>query len=269
MPQCSVAELASTPKATLLILHGLAEHAGRYRTIARTFASRGISTFAFDQHGHGGRCPKTHVDRFDRFVDEAAAALAQIDAEHSNLPRFVWGHSMGSMVAVLLAARAGEQLAGLVITSNSLDVFTHRRLHPLRAPFRSLARIAPRTPIPLTLDPAQISHDDAVQRAYTRDPLISRTASLQLLIEFALVCKRAEVEAPSIRVPMLIAHGAADTIAPVSGAQRLHAALGASDKTLQIIPELRHELQNEREPERTRFLDSLAEWVLARASAHA
>ena len=63
--------LAAQPRAALLIVHGLAEYAGRYRDLAATLASRGISCFAYDQRGHGARPgTRTHVDRFDDFVDD-------------------------------------------------------------------------------------------------------------------------------------------------------------------------------------------------------
>ena len=73
--------LAAQPRASLLIVHGLAEYAGRYRHLAANLASRGISCFAYDQRGHGARPgTRTHVDRFDDFVDDLnleAASLAR------------------------------------------------------------------------------------------------------------------------------------------------------------------------------------------------
>lgn len=265
MPPCSLIELAAAPQASLLILHGLAEYAERYRHVARAFAARRISTFGIDQCGHGSRTPRTHIDRFDQFVHDALTTCRQVRTEQPALPLFVWGHSMGSMVALQLAARHGDALDGLILTSPSLDVFTHRRLHPLNPVFRALARIAPRIRIPLTLDASQISSDEVVQRAYANDPLIPKTASLQLLIEFSLACEHAEGTANRVRVPTLILHGAEDRIAPSSGSQRLYEQLELVDKELRVLPELRHELHNEREPERTEVLESIAAWVLQRA----
>ena len=184
------------------------------------------------------------------------------------LPLFVWGHSMGSMVALQLAAQHGSLLDGLILTSTSLDVFTHRRLHPLHPVFRTLARVAPRLRIPLSLDATQISSDKAVQLAYASDPLIAKTASLQLLIEFALACEHAEGAANRVRVPTLILHGAEDRIAPSSGSQRLYEQMAIVDKELRSLPELRHELHNEREPERTELLEWIVAWVLKRVSGY-
>lgn len=264
MPQCSLTELASHPKAALLILHGLAEYAQRYRRVAQTFASRGISTFAFDQRGHGGNKPKTHVDRFDLFVDDALSVAQQIRAEHPSMPLFVWGHSMGSIVALQLAARHGESLDGLILTSSSPDVFKSRPSHVLLPLLRALARVAPRMRVSLALDTSQLSHDEAVQRAYANDPLIPKSGSLRLLTEFAFACERADDDAAHVRVPTLVLHGECDGIAPASGSQRLYDRLGSADKDLTVLPELRHELQNEREPDRANILQSISQWMLAR-----
>jgi lysophospholipase len=260
-----IQSLAAEPKAALVIVHGLAEYAGRYQLIAREFAAHGISTFAFDQIGHGADAdPRTHVDHFDLFVDDASDACRGFAERTKNLPLFVWGHSMGAIVALQLAARQHPELAGLIVSSNSLEIF-RRGLNPLSAFFRFASRIAPRVRIPLGLDAAKISHDEAVQRAYANDPLIPQTASLRLIVEFAQACEEARADAPRIRVPVLIVHGEQDAIAPPQGSRALFEVIGSEDKALEIFPGARHEVHNERAVQRARFVDLLSSWILARA----
>ena len=91
--------LAAQPRAALLIVHGLAEYAGRYRELGTTLAGRGISCFAYDQRGHGTRPgTRTHVERFDDFVDDLNIEATSLQRRSPELPLFVWGHSMGSIV---------------------------------------------------------------------------------------------------------------------------------------------------------------------------
>jgi alpha-beta hydrolase superfamily lysophospholipase len=258
--------VAAEPRASLLVIHGLAEYALRYRAVAHELAQRGISTFGFDQCGHGSVSrPRTHVERFDLFVDDAQRMCEQICAAFPRTPLFVWGHSMGAMVALLLATRKLDALSGLIVTSSSLDVFKNKP-NPLHPFFRFWSALAPRVRVPTTVDAIHISRDEAMQRAYAGDQLIPGTASLRLIVEFARANKRIEQLAGEIQLPTLIVHGGADAIAPSSGSERLHALLGTSDKELRIYPELRHELQNEQEPERSMFIDAMAAWVLARAA---
>lgn len=263
-PASEIQSLAAEPKAALVILHGLAEYAARYSAIAQDFAARGISTFAFDQIGHGAEAdPRTHVDQFDLFVDDASEACRGFAARTEGAPLFVWGHSMGSIVALQLAARQQPELAGLIVSSNSLEIF-RRGLNPLSPFFRFASRIVPKVRIPLGLDASKISHDETVQRAYANDPLIPKTASLRLVVEFAQACEETRVDAPNIRVPALVVHGEADAIAPAQGSRTLFDMIGSTDKALEIFPGARHEVHNERPADRSRFVALLSSWMLAR-----
>jgi alpha-beta hydrolase superfamily lysophospholipase len=256
--------LSSIPVAGLVIVHGLAEYAARYREPAAVLAEGGISCFAYDQRGHGdGPGPQTHIRRFAQFVADLEAFTARVRARFPDLPLFLWGHSMGSVVATLAAARPNQPYIGVVTTSHSLEVF-RRGPNPLSPVSRLMAWLAPRARMQLRLDGTRISGDEAVQRNYAEDPRIARTATLRLIVEFATACERCRAEAPRIRVPWLVVHGEADRIAPVSGSRTLFELLGSADKKLVTYPELRHEVHNERTDDRARFLALISEWILAR-----
>lgn len=258
---------AASPAAALIVVHGLAEHADRYREIAATFAGRGISSFVYNQRGHGDAPgPRTHVDRFGDFVDDLHALTRAVRTQHPALPLFVWGHSMGSIVATLAAADPELQLRGVITSSNSLEIF-RRGLNPLNPFFRLGSRLLPRLRIPLGLDGSKISSDEAVQRAYVSDPRIPPTASLRLIVEFAAACERAREVAPRIGLPWLVVHGEADAIAPAQGSQVLFDLLASRDKVLKIYPGLRHEVHNEKPADRAAFIDLLTQWMLDRSKA--
>jgi alpha-beta hydrolase superfamily lysophospholipase len=245
-------------------VHGLAEHAARYRDIASTFASRGISCFVYDQRGHGQQPGvRTHVPRFDDFVTDLRTVGRAINARYPRLPLYIWGHSMGTIVAMLAAVRPDPWLRGVITSSNSLEVF-RRGLNPLSGFFRVASQVAPRIRIPLGLDGAKISRDETVQRAYMSDPLIARTASLRLIVEFAAACERARSQAAQLQLPWLVVHGEHDEIAPSAGSHVLFELLGAADKKLVTYPGARHEVHNESEPDRTAALNLLTDWILER-----
>lgn len=255
-----------SPRAGLIIVHGLAEHSARYHELARSLAARHIAVFAFDQRGHGDSTGvRTHVAEFEQFVDDAQAIGHAVSARYPALPLYVWGHSMGAVVATLLASRAPAWLRGVITSSHSLDVFS-RGLDPARALSRLASRLLPRVRIRLGLDGALISSDDAVQREYVGDNRIPATASLRLIVEFALACRRCAVLASSISEPWLVLHGEDDAIAPARGSQTLFEKLGSIDKQLVIYPGARHEVHNERAPLRDAFLARLSDWVLEHAS---
>jgi alpha-beta hydrolase superfamily lysophospholipase len=257
--------VAPQPRASLLLVHGLAEYAARYRDVAATLASRGISCFAYDQRGHGARPgTRTHVDRFDDFIDDLNLEAESLTRRSPELPLFVWGHSMGSIVAIGAVLTARHRWRGAITSSNSLEVF-RRGPNPLNPVFRFGSRLLPHLRVPLGLDARKISTDEAVQQAYANDPLIPPTASLRLIVEFAAACERCRSGAGQLTLPWLVVHGEADAIAPVQGSRVLFDTLRSQDKQLVIYPGLRHEVQNERPAERAKFIDLLSSWILARA----
>lgn len=258
------AAIASEPKAALIIIHGLAEYAGRYHALADAFSARGVSCFAYDQIGHGDRSgARTHVRRFDDYVADLGVVAGAVRKHSPGLRLFLWGHSMGAIVATLGAAREAGY-AGVIASSNSLDVF-RRGPNPLNPVFRLASVAAPRIRIPLGLDPQKISADESVQRAYANDPKIPSTASLRLIVEFARACERCRACAPRLTTPWLVIHGEADAIAPAHGAQALFDLLGSTDKRLVIYPALRHEVHNEPSG-RDAMVDLMTDWMLRRAA---
>ena len=257
---------ASNPRAVLVIVHGLAEYAGRYRPIMEQLAANGISSVAYDQRGHGAALgARTHVDRFSELVDDLALLIRAVHTAQPQLPIFIWGHSMGTIVALLAAADPHPSIKGVITTSNSLEVF-RRGTNPLNPLFRLLSWIVPRARIPLGLDSRKISTDESVQRAYATDPQIPPTASLRLIVEFAAACEAAREAAKSIRLPWLIMHGEEDAIAPAEGSRVLFRDLASTDKQLQIYPGLRHEVHNEVPAAREQFVRLLQQWILQRSA---
>lgn len=108
-----------SPRAVIQLVHGMAEHSGRYDHFARFLAANGFAVYANDHAGHGmsarqqgyfaARNGWEHVVRdLDALMDEAAG-------EHPGLPLFLLGHSMGSFLSRSYLARYGERLSGCIL----------------------------------------------------------------------------------------------------------------------------------------------------------
>jgi alpha-beta hydrolase superfamily lysophospholipase len=252
------------PKAGLIVVHGIAEHAGRYRHVAEALASRGIACFAYDQRGHGKHPGvRTHVADFVQFAADLESVGENIRARHASLPLFVWGHSMGSIVVALAAVDGLRWARGIITTGCALDALP--KLDGLAgAALRLAAALAPRLRISLGIDAAALMQVEEFQREHMNDPLVPRTASLKLLYGFAMACRRCRTDAPKITLPWLAVHGESDKVCPVSGSQALLAALGSSDKQLVTYPALLHEVHNEDERSRAELFDLMTRWMLER-----
>ena len=133
---------AEKPKAVLQIAHGAVEHAMRYDAFARALAEKGFAVYAEDHLGHGktaGSPDKVghYSDRdgaFLKIVEDMHTLELRMREENPDLPVFLFGHSMGSLLSRVYAAKYGSGLAGLVLTG------TGRVAAPLIAVVQMLAK---------------------------------------------------------------------------------------------------------------------------------
>lgn len=255
---------APNARAALLIVHGICEHSGRFAAAMQWLVQREIACFAFDQRGHGrSPGPRTDIASFSCFVADLRSIASGIAVAHPELPLFLWAHSMGSIVALLALAEAGRHVRGVVSTGCPLSAYA--RTAPVLLPAARLAaHVAPLYRIASLMGPEQLTHDRDVQRAYVSDPLVTRSATLRLIVELGSASRQARAAAAALRSPWLAVHGGEDRIAPPRGSRELIERLGSSDKRLIVYPGLRHEVHNELEPARTEFLQALRDWVMDR-----
>lgn len=113
---------AEQPKAVLQIIHGMAEHMGRYHDIMRELAQNGFAACGIDQLGHGRTCtdgkygyfaPK---DGWKQLLEDQHRFAHVVQKEAPGVPHIILGHSMGSFIARLFAAKHPKQLQGLVLS---------------------------------------------------------------------------------------------------------------------------------------------------------
>lgn len=258
---------AAPPRATVALLHGLAEHAGRYAQLAARLNAAGIDLLAIDLRGHG-RSPgkRAWVARFDEYLDDADALVDE--AARAPTPLFLMGHSMGGAIAALYAierapARACT-LAGLVLSSPAL---APGRDVPrwMLALSRLISRVWPTFPA-IRIDAALLSRDADVVAANRADPLVhhgpvpARTGA-----EILDAMARIERGRSALRVPVLVYHGTADKLTEPDGSRTFGARVGSADRTLTLYEGGFHETMND--IERERVIDALIGWIDARVPA--
>lgn len=261
--------LPQEAKAGLIIVHGIAEHGARYRQAAQTLAAAGIACFVYDQRGHG-QFPgtRTHVADFTHFAADLESIGKDIRLKFPQQPLFVWGHSMGSIVVALAAVHGLKWARGVITSGCALDAMP-KLYQAAGTALRIASALLPRLRITLRIDPKALTHDLQEQLRHSNDPLVPRTASLRLLYGFAQACHTSYDHAANITLPWLAVHGEADPVCPVSGSQRLIAALGSRDKQLVCYPGLLHEVHNEDASARAALFKLMSDWILERARTSA
>ncbi len=260
--------LPPEPRRVMVLVHGYAEHSGRYDEMAMYFAERDFAVHAYDQVGHGRTVgPRGHVDRFDRLLDELAQFLECVNLDHPGLPITLVGHSMGGLVVAATAAfrkPAVEQIvsSGALLQLGGEKGGMRQSLSLVAA--RALSVIVPRFAIATGLDRQGLSRDPEVIRRYEQDPYVEDRMSVRFAAGMGQMVDAIRHAAEKIERPMLVLHGGADPICPAEGSRQLFAGLApeiASQSALEIYPDLRHEIFQEPERERVwqdmlRFIES-------------
>jgi len=249
--------LPRTAERIIILVHGYAEHSGRYEHTASDLARAGFEVHAYDQQGHGRsggtRC---HVRRFEHLLDDLEGFVAAVRAERPALPIVVVGHSMGGLLVAAYASQRNPQVAGVVTSAAALAIpedLSRARVIAVRG----LKWLAPRLSLASKLDPNALSRDPEVVRAYLEDPLVQRRITASLASEIMSAMK--STVAATVRVPMLLLHGEDDPICPVAGSRIFFEQLKVTQRGFHTYPELRHEIFNE--PERATVLDDLVGWI--------
>ncbi len=240
----------SGPWARLLLVHGIAEHSGRYERTGSLLAAAGIEVHAFDLRGFGasgGR--RAYVHSWADYLDDVEDRLAAIAG---GLPRVLMGHSMGGLVALDYAASDRDLPELLVLSSPSIRDSTPAYL---RAGVRVLHAVAPTASLGNRVRAEQLSRDPEVGAAYLADPLLVPRCTSRLATEaFAAMGRAGQVD--SLPVPTFVTHGSLDTIVPASATEPLGRLPKVERRT---YAGLRHETLNE--PEGPRVVADIVGWL--------
>ncbi len=259
--------LPDSPRAGLVIVHGIAEHSDRYHHVTAALAGRNIAAFIYDQQGHGlFPGPRADIADFREFARDLETVGESVRRRFPALPLFVWGHSMGSVVVTLAALDGLRWARGVITTGCALDALPRLDNWRGRAA-RVAAALLPKARLSLKVDGTLLTHVEAAQREHMSDPLVPKYASLRLLYGFAQACANCKAKLSTIDKPWLAVHGEADKVCPVSGSIRLIEQLGSADKELVLYQRLRHEVHNEDDASQAALFDLMSGWILSRVGA--
>jgi acylglycerol lipase len=243
--------------ATLLLVHGLAEHSGRWEHVGEAFAAAGIDTHAIDLRGFGGSGGRrASVERWSQLHDDIEHRFVALRAAAPELPMVLYGHSLGGLIALgyVLDGRAEPDL--LVLSAPAIGSAIPAWKQAIA---QILGRVAPNATMSNGLAGRDLSSDPAIGERYFRDPLNVHRSTFKFgLLAFAEQ-RRVSAALDRLTIPTLVIHGGEDAIVPTAMSAPFEGRPGV---TRRVYDGFRHELHNE--PERDRPLDDVIAWIRAR-----
>ncbi|RJP69550.1 MAG: alpha/beta hydrolase [Comamonadaceae bacterium] len=256
------------PRAVVLIVHGLGEHAWRYDPVAQRLNEWGFCVRAYDQRGHGESGGARGVlPEEDTLLDDLAEVLEDTRshiAEPWACPLILLGHSMGGLIAATFVQRGMAPVDGLVLSSPALDAGIGALQKKLIA---LLYRFAPNLAIGNGLDASKISHNPATVEAYRKDPLVHDRISARLALFIDSNGPRVVAAAPRWRVPTLLMYAGADSLVRPAGSKAFAAAAPRDKVHSHAFDGLYHEIFNEADP--SAVFGTLKAWLDVQAPAPA
>ena len=223
------------PGRDLLVVHGLAEHAGRYNHVAAAFVARGwrVSVLELRGHGHSGG-KRGHVQRWQEYVDDVSAAVSTMAADYAIL-----AHSRGGLVT-LESLRLGLAPRRVALSNPLLGVRVHAPALKVAAA-RGLSYVWPSLSLTNELDPALLSRDPAVGAAYAVDPLVYNTITPRWYTEMRAAIQRVVTSAYTLPIRFHLSETDPVTDPPV--ARELASRVASMD--VREYPGMLHEILNE------------------------
>lgn len=258
--------LDGDPVGTLLVVHGLSEHSGRYEALAAAVGAAGYAVGAVDLYGHGespGR--RGHIRSFE--ADHLAAVdelIRRVERETPDMPLWLVGHSLGGLIAARWAQSRvfASRLRGLVLISPFIEP---RMRIPgwKRAAAGLLSRIAPATTLPTGIRDEDLFRDPAEREAYAADPLVQRRISAGHWAALTRERARLQAGAADLTTPTLLQLPGDDRVVDTAASR----AFGQQLPNARIIeyPGAYHALHHD--PATPQVLHDLLAWAEGRRAA--
>ena len=236
---------AKDPKANILLQHGLGEYTTRYLTQYSALIPRlnelGFNVYGFDLPGHGYTKGERGLVNMHEALELHLKARSAIPTD---LPLFLFGHSLGGLVTIGSIMKQQDGIKAAVISSSAMQ-------KPSSVFERSLAslmvKLNPAGPMPLPRPGTEaLTRDPELVKLIDADPLMDKGKARNLVAKTILdISDEVWGWASNWTLPTLIIHGDKDTSTDHRNSKQLFNTIRSQDKTLLVYPGGYHELLND------------------------
>jgi acylglycerol lipase len=252
--------IPEVPKAVIQLVHGGFEHSGRYQNVVNELIPDGYAIYADDHRGHGkSEGTRNYVDFFDQFVEDEKIFYDLIKENHSNLPIFMLGHSLGSFIAIYFTKKYEHLLNGLILSGTGTKPGKETSGF-LKLIVKAFSKLTPKMKFNPRIDAKFLSHDSEVIEDYKSDLLVNTDAiTARLGYEMVKNFNNLKTTISISKINLLVQCGSEDKL--IGGRENLDDWFKMNDKTIKIYDGLYHEVYNEIEKDRKIVLKDLKDWL--------
>ena len=200
------------PVASVVIVHGWGEHSDRYSNVVEYLMPYGYAIYGFDQRGHG-RSPgkRGHINSWGEYREDLRSFINIIRQQHPDGAVFLWGHSLGALIALDYLFHHPEGLGGAVIGSCPIEPAGVAKPH-LVLLSRLLSHIWPSFSLDRRLDATILSRDQQVVQDSRSDPMMHGLCSARWATEVLDAIAAVKTQVWEVAVPLLFLHGEDDRV---------------------------------------------------------
>ena len=236
---------ASPAHSSIVFMHGLGEHCGRYTHLADYFCTHGFAVRTYDLRGHGkssGR--RGDIPHQDSLLDDAQQVMHdwQASCPTSVTRQLLLGHSMGGLFAAKFALSKMCDLHGLILSAPALAIYMN---FVERSLLKVLSSVAPSLTLSNGLKTQYLSHDPTVVASYLTDTLVHDRISARLLNSMLTTMHDVFTHASSLDLPTLLLVAGQDKLVDSTGSLRFAQASSETHLRLCTYENLYHEIFNE------------------------
>lgn len=257
---------SDNPKSGLIFIHGFAEHSGRYDKLAFELTKSGISCFSFDLPGHGkSQGKRGYIKDFDLYYNSISIFIELIQNRNRGLPLFLFGHSLGGLLAFRFVQKLQPKAISGVILSSPLFglALSIPKIKKIMLP--AMKFIIPKLTLNNEIDPTLLSHDQHIVKDYINDPLVHRCASAPFFYNLLDEMGKALQKAPMWQYPILLQHAGEDKIVDISATEKVCSVIHPKWITKIEYKGFYHEIFNE--VARDIPIQDLKKWIGSKVEA--
>lgn len=253
--------LPENPKASLLLVHGLGEHSGRYGSMVSKLSDLGVAVFTFDGRGHGKSAngkPTAYFDSYEDYLKDIDVLFGKAKNYLPGLPAFLYGHSMGGGLAAAYVLKYKPEATGVILSSPAVKE-AEGTSPILIAVSGMINRLLPKLKV-LKLDITGVSRIPEEVEKYKSDSLnYQENIPAKTGYELYQMMQFIQANAEEFALPFLLIHGDADRLTNPDGSDLLFQKASSEDKTLEIFEGGYHELIRDLESEK--YLNVISAWI--------